>query len=219
MIGELFGPTAEFLIQETCKPHWSQAGAVAFITIRTLDSIPKEVLRLWDRQRCEWLLRCGVMQPGDSNWKSGVERLDSKSRHRFQQHFNRTREAHLDTCHGSCPLQAPEISKILFDSLLHFDRDRYQMGDFVVMPNHVHLLCAFRTAESMKEQCRSWTHFTATKINRQLGQKGNFWQPDPFDHLVRSREQYDYLRDYIRDNPRKAKLNPGSYRYYRRSDG
>ena len=44
MLGEIFDPKAETLIYEHCRPHWSQAGAVVFITFRTHDSIPREVI-------------------------------------------------------------------------------------------------------------------------------------------------------------------------------
>ena len=83
------------------------------------------------------------------------------------------------------------------------------------MPNHVHLLAVFPTEESMKEQCDSWLHYTAFRINPLIGEKGKFWQQEPFDHLVRSPEQYEYLRRYIADNPRRARLKPGSYFLYR----
>jgi len=71
------------------------------------------------------------------------------------------------------------------------------MGDFVVMPNHVHLLAAFPTPEAMREQFDSWLHYTAFRINQHLGETGHLWQQEPFDHLVRSVEQYEYLRTYI----------------------
>jgi type I restriction enzyme R subunit len=133
----------------------------------------------------------------------------------FKFHFNRCREDLLDECHGGCVLRQPELAKIVSDSLLYFDGDRYRMGDFVVMPNHVHLLASFSTEEAMKTQCDSWLHYTASQINKQLGQKGKFWQQEPFDHLVRSLEQYEYLRRYIAENPIKAKLRRGEY-FYRR---
>ncbi len=58
------------------------------------------------------------------------------------------------------------------------------------------------------------THFTATKINRLLGRTGRFWQQDGFDHLVRSQEQYEYLRKYIANNPVQAGLKPGEFVHY-----
>jgi type I restriction enzyme R subunit len=82
--------------------------------------------------------------------------LDAEQRQQFAQEFNRVREDFLDTCHGRCVLRRPELAKIVADSLLHFDGERYRMGDFVVMPNHVHLLASFPMEESMKLQCDSW---------------------------------------------------------------
>ena len=52
-------------------------------------------------------------------------------------------ENSLDTCQGECVLQRRDLVQIVHDSLLYFVSDRYRMGDFIVIPNHVHLLCAF----------------------------------------------------------------------------
>ena len=101
---------------------------------------------------------------------------------------------------------------------MHFDGRRYRLGDFVVMPNHVHLLAVFPSDEAMKEQCDSWLHYSAFQIHRVIGEKGKLWQQEPFDHLVRNPEQYDYLREYIADNPEKARLRTGEF-LYRRYDG
>lgn len=101
------------------------------------------------------------------------------------------------------------------DTSRHFDGEHYRMGDFVVMPNHAHLLVAFATREALKTQCDSWLHYTGWTINKTLGQSGRFWQQEPFDHLVRSPEQYEYLRKYIADNPKKAGLEQGEFHYRR----
>ena len=108
-------------------------------------------------------------------------------------------------------LRRPELGKIVAGSLQKFDGDRYDLTDFVVMPNHVHVLAAFPDEESMMAQCESWKHYMASKINKALGERGRFWQQDGFDHLVRSPEQFDYLRRYIADNPKKAKLRLGEF--------
>jgi type I restriction enzyme R subunit len=102
------------------------------------------------------------------------------------------------------------------NSLLHFDGDRYQMGDFVVMPNHVHLLAMFPSFQAMKLQCRSWKKFTAGEINEALGQRGQFWQDESFDHLVRSEMQFEYYQWYIAENPVKARLTTGQFIHYQR---
>jgi putative transposase len=111
-------------------------------------------------------------------------------------------------------LRRPELSAIVAESLLKFDGERYELTDFVVMPNHVHVLAAFPDEDSMLRQCDSWKHFTGREIHRTLGRRGKFWQQDGFDHLVRSIEQFTHLRRYIAENPRKARLRPDEYRHY-----
>ncbi len=108
-------------------------------------------------------------------------------------------------------LRQAKLAQLVAGSLEHFDSDRYELTDYVVMSNHVHLLAAFPDGPAMLKQCESWKHFTATQINRQLNRKGRFWQQDGFDHLVRSVEQFEYLRGYIAQNPIKARLHDGEY--------
>ncbi|MBI2481167.1 MAG: hypothetical protein HYV60_21775 [Planctomycetia bacterium] len=215
MLGEVFDAGRELLVEETCRPHWSQAGAIVFVTFRTDDSIPAEVLDLWERQKQDWLMRRGY---ANVHWSLALDQLSPQDRRDFNIEFNRRREEFLDTSHGQCLLKRPELSAIVAESLLHFDGERYRMGDFIVMPNHVHLLCAFADAAAMRKQFDSWQHYTAVQINRSVGQQGKVWQGDPFDHLVRSPGQYDYLRQYIKDNPRKARLSSGQYHYRRYKD-
>ncbi|MCR9292234.1 MAG: hypothetical protein NXI32_05910 [bacterium] len=213
MLGELFDPKAELSISEHYRPHWSQAGAIVFITFRTQDSIPRNVLERWEREKQEWIYRRG--HPG--HWSEVVPNLDVKEQQQFKMEFNRVREDFLDTCHGRCLLRRPELATIVANALMYFDGHRYRMGDFVVMPNHVHLLAAFATEHSMRDQCDSWLHYTAFRIHQAIGEKGKFWQQEPFDHLVRSPEQYAYLKRYIADNPHKAGLKPGEF-YYRKHE-
>ncbi|WP_436717577.1 hypothetical protein U8335_12460 [Roseiconus lacunae] len=211
-LGELFDPRASLSISEHHRPHWSQAGAIVFLTFRAKDSIPRDVLQRWEREKNEWIVRHAHADPP---WRNALPTLSPDLRNRFKKEFNRCREDFLDTCHGACVLRRPVLAKIVADSLLYFDGVRYRMGDFIVMPNHVHLMASFASEDSMGAQCDSWLHFTAMKINSHLGQKGKFWQQEPFDHLVRSPEQYQYLRRYIRDNGAKAKLQKDEFLYRR----
>ena len=215
-LGSLFDPQAPLEISEHFRPHWSQAGVVVFITFRTADSIPAEVIRRWNRAKISWMQKHIGIQSND--WRSVLADLPAKQRSEFHKEFNRCREDFLDTCHGQCVLRRRELAEIVADSLLHFDGQRYRMGDFIVMPNHVHLLVSFPSEESLSVQCDSWLHYTARQINLKLGRKGKFWQQEPFDHLVRSEVQYDYLRRYIRDNGRKAGLVEDHY-LYRKYEG
>ncbi len=171
-LGELFDPKADLSISEHCRPHWSQAGAIVFITLRTADSIPQEVLDRWEREKRDWMRRHDC--PVDRHWSEVLPTLEPAIKAQFKKTFNRCREDFLDTCHGACVLRKRELAKIVADTLLHFDGERYRLGDFIVMPNHVHLLAAFPSEDTMGAQCDSWTHYSAWKINLALGRKGKF---------------------------------------------
>lgn len=211
----LFDRDADVFVVNRKLPHWSQPGTVAFVTWRTNDSMPAAVLRQWFGDRDRWLRAHGI-EPTKVNWRQLLGELNRRIVEAFWELFwNRWHDA-LDACHGACVLKKPELAKIVADSLHHFDNDRYLMLDFVVMPNHVHLLASFADEEAMLAQCESWKHYTATQINRRIKQHGRFWQQDGFDHLVRNDEQFGYLRRYIAENPGKARLPGGEYQHYSR---
>jgi len=208
-----FDPRKPTGILERKLPHWSQAGVVCFITFRTNDSIPSEVVRRWRAERSQWLMRHGVSQQA-GNWRQELRQLDEGARREFYRQFSQRWHDELDACCGACHLRRHELAAEVEQSLLKFDGDRCEMFDFVVMPNHVHLLAAFAEEDSMLKQCNSWKHFTARKINLKCGTRGRFWQQDGFDHLVRSAEQFEHFRRYIADNPSKAGLPIGDFIHY-----
>ncbi len=203
-----FNARDELLITQRKLPHWAQDGAVVFITWRTLDSIPKDVLSQWRGDRNRWLMAHDI-DPTQQGWKTKVQELPAEEMIEFHDRFTTRWHEHLDAGHGACLLKNQELAEIVHDSLLHFDGDRYEMLSFVVMPNHVHLLATFPNRTAMLEQCDSWKHFTSREINRRTGTKGRFWQADAFDHLVRHEAQYQRLLSYISENPAKARLQSG----------
>ena len=84
------------------------------------------------------------------------------------------------------------------------------------MPNHVHVLVCLLGERELTAQCESWKKYSAGKINALSGRRGRFWQAESFDHLVRTPEHFDYFRQYIADNPRRAKLKAGEYLHWSR---
>ena len=210
---ELFDPKAEYVIREGALPHWFQPGVTYFVTFRTADSVPQELARSWHLRRATWLRKNGI-DPNLPNWKVTLDAKPSLAIE-FHDKFDIEFFNWLDQGLGECVLARPELSAIVADSLRSGDDERYHLGDFVVMPNHVHILIGLIGATSIEDQCYSWKKFTATKINRLLGRKGRFWQEESFDHLVRSQDHFEYFQRYIADNPKKAGLMAGSYIYHR----
>ncbi|MDA0284803.1 MAG: transposase [Planctomycetota bacterium] len=214
---ELFDPNADVRITAGHLPHWYQPGVTYFVTFRTADSLPVEVADLWHRNRRDWLARHGI-DADRTDWKQRLTLLSEDAQREFHNTLSDEFLTHLDKGHGECVLRRPELAKIVANSLWHFDGQRYQLGEFVVMPNHVHLLVALLGDTDIEAQCYSWKKFAATQINRVLGEKGRFWQEESFDHLVRSPEQFDCLRRYIAENGPKAGLRPGEYYHWKPGD-
>jgi putative transposase len=205
---EFFDRRSEYEIRAGSNlPHWFQSEVTCFFTFRTADSLPDAARRLWHQRQRDWLYRHGV---------SEVDALPPDLQEQFHRMFRREYHEALDRGYGECVLRRSELAKIVADSLKSHDGLRYDVSDFVVMPNHVHVL-ASPIGEATPEQIsKSWKHFTAGKINKVLGRRGRFWQEESFDHLVRSLEQFEGLQRYIANNPIKAGLRSGEYILYQR---
>ena len=207
-----FDPSDQYVVAWRNLPHWCQAGTVCFMTWRTADSMPKPVVQRWEAERAELLRQHHIDSAGD--WRAALNRLPAVVRQKIKWTLTERWDSHLDNCHGRCVLKRPELGQIVADSLCSFDGERYVVTDFVVMPNHIHLLVAFLDEDTMLKQVANWKRYTARTINVELKDKGHFWQEEDFDHLVRSPEHFDYYRRYIADNPIRAHLKDGEWILY-----
>ena len=127
VLPDFFDPRGEIRKTSHNLPHWQQGEAWIFVTWRLADSMPAEKLRAWASEQEAWLRH---------NPKPWDEATQAEHQKRFIEPF----ESWLDRGSGACLLRDPENLRIVVDALLHFDRSRYQLGAFVVMPNHVHVL-------------------------------------------------------------------------------
>lgn len=216
MAFQFFNPAKKVSVTQGHLPHWDQEGATYFITWRTADSIPKEVWLRWRDDRDAWLQSHGI-DPSAKDWRRHVEELSEADRHDFRR-FAKALEIELDAGHGECVLKWPDIAEIVTGALRFFNGQRYELGDFVVMPNHVHLLVGSMARKAMLKQVESWKKWSAIKINEVLGRSGRFWQDESFDHLVRNEASFWKFRQYIAENPVKARLRKGEFVWWRREE-
>jgi REP element-mobilizing transposase RayT len=112
----------------------------------------------------------------------------------------------LDAGHGACILRRPEVAQLVIDAWRHFDGDRYLLHAWVVMPNHVHVLCETRSGHPIPAIVNSWKTFTARQINRLLGRSGSVWLEDYWDRYIRDADHFERVVAYIHDNPVKVGL-------------
>lgn len=171
-------------------PHWRQSGVTYFVTFRLADSLPEEKLRSWALERDAWI-------------KAHPEPHTAELRREFYELFPARLQRWLDQGHGSCVLAIPGIKRIVENALHYFEGLRYRLDEFVVMPNHVHVLVTPAKEQTLSRILHSWKSFTASKINSRLQTSGTLWRKESFDHIVRSPEGLVLIREYIRNNPRK----------------
>ena len=175
-------------------PHWHQDNTLVFVTWRLADSLPTKVVEKLKGQEADWL----ACHP--KPW-------DQKIASEHNRKFILPLEDYLDDCHGSCCLK--EHHQIVADALHHFDKERYDLDCFVVMPNHVHVLFRLKKDHPLADVIHSLKRHTAREINKALSQTGKLWQSKYWDRLIRSEKHLDWTRNYISDNPKN--LPKGSF--------
>lgn len=186
-----FNPHLPLEIGERNLPHWSQDGATYFITFRLGDSIPQAKLKQWNNDREIWL-------------KTHSEPFSDEERNEYHQLFSEKIQGWLDAGMGSCLLEKPTLAKLVADALLKFHGERYDLGEWVIMPNHVHVLLTPHMGNKLEEILHSWKSYTAHEINKAEGMDGAVWQHESYDHIVRSPEQLQHFENYIFENPSQA---------------
>ena len=101
--------------------------------------------------------------------------------------------------------QAPPAAELFLDVLYHYrGQDKYLLHEFVVMPDHFHLLITpAQTLERALQLIKGGLSFRAKK---ELGFGGEIWQTSFYDRRVRDAEEYARMRAYIYENPVGAGL-------------
>ncbi len=163
-------------------PHFDGRLVTQSITYRLADSLPSKVIaRYQDEVRDE---------PDDRRQRALRERI----------------ETFLDAGHGACLLRDERAAGIVEDAWRHFAGERYVLHSWVVMPNHVHVLCSPLPGQSMPDIIRGWKAFTARRINALSGRTGQLWLEDYWDRYIRDGDHFRRVVDYIHANPVKAGL-------------
>lgn len=107
---------------------------------------------------------------------------------------------------GSCVLRAPELASIVQVALRHFDGERYDLGPWVIMPNHVHVVIRPFPDQPLAKILHSWKSFTSKQINARIGGSGRLWAREYFDQFLRDPGHLDAVARYIHENPVAAGL-------------
>jgi len=186
-------------------PHWRQEGRPTSSPSGSVIPCP-EGPRPVEYEKEHWLHARGIHVTG-GDWQSQLETLPERDQEQFHKHFNRLFHAALDQGHGDCHLKNERCLATVRAKLMEHDGDSYHLGDFVIMPNHVHLLVVPSPGNEVEMVMKGIKGAASRECNQHLARTGQFWQPDSYDHIVRTLDQLFYFRQYIKDNPGKAGID------------
>ncbi len=191
---EYFNPLTEIDIRTAGNlPHWEQGTVWYFVTFRLADALPSAVVEKIQLEREHW------------RRTHNLAGLSPEAQREYHQLFSVRIERLLDAGSGSCILRDAASAEIVRGALRHFEGIRYELDEFIIMPNHVHVLVQPLAPHGLAEILHSWKSYTANALNRRLGRTGQVWQHESYDHIVRNESAMNAIRRYIRENPKAAK--------------
>jgi putative transposase len=196
-------PNVPLTVYQRLLPHWRQDGATYFVTFRLNDSLPQSKLELLHRLKLDWERRNPPPRSRET-----LERLARQT----MQHL----EGWLDEGMGCCVLKEPDASESVAKAMQHFDGLRYQLGCYVVMPNHVHAVVRPLDPEQwpLEHILHSWKRHSSHVIRRVYDTGKGLWQKETYDRIIRDVEHLWRVIQYIARNPAKAGLSPRECRLW-----
>ena len=174
-------------------PHWRQDGATYAVTFRQADSIPQEQLQALKRWRVVWE-RQHPEPRTETEWKHFAKEITNKT------------EKWMDEGYGSCVFRDSRFSRMMSDSLLHFQDQRHFTSCFVVMPNYIHAVVQPINDNELEDCLQRTKQYVSLHVNKTLGREGALWEEESYDRIVRDEEHLWNELQYIAKNPKTAGL-------------
>ncbi len=191
-------------------PHLDVAHTIQHITYRLADALPLQAL---EQMKAEV----------NSSIKDDVIR---------QIELRKRIEAYIDKGYGCCILKNPGAAEAVINTWFRFDGDRYRLIEWVVMPNHCHVLIETLGNVPLGKIVLSWKNYTARVINQicnageweeccrtgvrrsqaysqgrsPKSSHGQVWQREYWDRYIRDDMHLEAVRAYIHSNPVAAGL-------------
>ena len=167
-------------------PHWTKGGAIYHISFRLADSVPVAKRQEWEECRKQFA----------EKKRTGMVLTDDEIR-QMKYLYSANVEAYLDSGYGACILRNDGAFAVVRETLLHDNGTRYRIHAFGVMPNHVHVIVEFFDSTMMAKVLQQWKSVSAHRLNRILHRKGDVWQIDSYNHIIRTAEEYAYQMNYV----------------------
>src|SRR5215471_17460521 len=106
---------------------------------------------------------------------------------------------------GSRTLFSREVwAKLLIDTLYHYRGTAYLLHEFVVMPDHIHVLLTPKT--SLEKAAQFIKGGFSYRAKKELGSNMEVWQKGFSDHRIRDAGDYAQHVSYVYENPVRKRL-------------
>lgn len=208
------------------RPHIQPLDATLFITYRLAGSIPQTTLR-WYRARKEWIQTefARVRRTTQENailMEEWLTRLEEFKHEWFLKFEDILHKAAI----GPKWLQDDAVAQIVSGGLHDLDDEAYRLDAYSIMSNHVHVVFQpLITERELQQYHNRKGHLdykasehpslarimqllkgkSAKQCNEVLGRRGQFWEHESFDHVVRQKNFGKTIR-YVLNNPVKVGL-------------
>ena len=148
-----------------CLPHWDQSGKLLYVTARLNDSLPSS--------KIDYI----------QDLKTKIESADFILKLDDPEEYIKKLDYWLNQGYGKCWLKYDKIQGIAEEALNFYDEKKYDLFDYVIMPNHLHFI--IMPYEEMNTIWGAYKRYTTRKINETLNRKGELWQKECFDRHIR----------------------------------
>jgi putative transposase len=95
-------------------------------------------------------------------------------------------------------------ANLLIDTLYHYRGTAYSLHEFVVMPDHIHVLLTPKT--SLEKAVQFIKGGFSYRAKKELGSNMEIWQKGFSDHRIRDASDYRIHQVYVQQNPVRKHL-------------
>jgi len=95
----------------------------------------------------------------------------------------------------------------------YVDAGKFVIHDFVVMPNHLHVLMTLDNMMSIERAMQLIKGGFSYRVRKELGYQGEVWQRGYSEVRISDRESFLKHREYIDENPIRDELAKAADEY------
>lgn len=191
-------------------PHWQPPEATYHVLFRLAGSLPTKIIKEFRQEREQMEKQLKKTRQAEER-KRLLKDIHWKIFGKY--------EAFLDgDSTGPHWLMEEATAEIVKEAMHYRDGREYDLLTYCIMPNHVHMVFTVgrpvwssyvgrrESSTYVSDVLENLKWYTALRCNEALGRRGEFWQHESYDHVVRDSEELERIIWYVLNNPVKAGL-------------